>query len=56
MLASFTVIGSIASTTRKFANYLRAQAIRNFIFDWKKLGISVGGLKQTVVFTKWKVF
>ena len=38
MAACFVVIGSIASTTPKFLNYVRAQAIENFVFELEKIG------------------
>ena len=37
MTASFAVIGSIASTTRKFINNVRAQTQRHLIFEPKKV-------------------
>ena len=36
MPACFAVIGSIASTTRKLVNEVRAQAIGHFIFELEK--------------------
>ena len=36
--ACFAVIGSIASTTRKFVNDVREQAIGHFIFELEKIG------------------
>ena len=38
MPACFAVLGSIASTTRNFANDVRAQAKGHFIFELKKIG------------------
>ena len=36
MLACFAVTGSIASTTQKFVNKVRAQVIGHFVFELKK--------------------
>ena len=41
MPACFTIIGSIASTTRKFVNDVRAQAMGHFIFELLREEISV---------------
>ena len=38
MSACFAVIGSIASTTQKFVNDIRAQAIEHFIIELEKIG------------------
>ena len=52
MPACFTVIGSIASTTRKFVNDVRVQAIGHVFFNWKKLEIRVDDLKITLTLLK----
>ena len=55
MPACFTIIGSIASTTRKFVNNIRAQAIGLFIFELKKIGNTCWWFKNNSSFTKGKV-
>ena len=52
MLVCFVVIGSIASTTRKFVNNIRVQAIGHFIFELEKLEIYVDDLKITLILQK----
>ena len=51
-LACFAVMGSIASTTRKFGNDVRAQAIEHFIFELEKIGMRVEDLKITLISQK----
>ena len=45
-------MGSIASTTRKFGNDVRAQAIEHFIFELEKIGMRVEDLKITLISQK----
>ena len=52
MLTCFAVIGSTASTTRKFVNDVRAYAIGDFIFELEKLEIRVEDLKMTLILQK----
>ena len=54
MPACFAVISSTASTTRKFANEARAQAIGHFTFELKKkkMEIRVENLKITIILQK----
>ena len=52
MLTCFAVIGSTASTTRKFVNDVRAYAIGDFIFELEKLEIRVEDLKITLILQK----
>ena len=52
MLACFAIIGSIASTTQKFVNDIRAHVIGHFIIELKKLDIYVKDLKLTLVLQK----
>ena len=54
MPACFVVIGSTVSTTRKFVNDVRAQAIGHFIFELEKLEIGVDDLKITLILQKWR--
>ena len=54
MPACCSVIGSIASTTRKFVNDVRAQAVGHFIFELEKLEIRVEDLKITLILQKGK--
>ena len=50
--ACFAVIGSIASSTRKLINNVRAQAIEYFILELEKLELHVDDLKITLVLRK----
>ena len=52
----FVVIGSIASTTPKFLNYIRAEAIENFVFELEKIGNTSWRFKSNSNFTKEKDF
>ena len=52
MPACSDVIGSIASTTQKFISDVRAQAVRHFIFELKKLEIRADDLKITLILRK----
>ena len=53
MQECLAVIGSIASTTRKYVNEVRAQAIGHFIFELEKIGYTrVGDLKITLSLQK----
>ena len=56
MPACFAIIGSIVSTTQKFVNDVRAQAIGHFIFELEKLGNTCRWFKNNSNFTKGKVF
>ena len=57
MQACFAVIGSIASTTQKFVNDVRAQANRAFyLWTRKKLEICVDDLKITLILQKGRLF
>ena len=56
MSVCFAVTGRIASTTRKFVNDVRAQAIGHFIFELEKLGNTCWRFKNNSNFTKGKVF
>ena len=55
MQACFAVLGSIAFTTRKFVNNVRAEAIGYFVFVLEKMEIGIDDLKVTLIFTKGKV-
>ena len=55
MAASFTVIGSISSTTRKLVNNIRAWTQRHLIFEPKKVIQSCWWFKTNFIFTKWNV-
>ena len=48
MPACFVVIGSIASTTQKFVNDVRVQAIGHFTFELEKMKIRARDLKVTL--------
>ena len=56
MPAYFGVICSIASTTQKFVNKVRVQAIANFFFELEKIGNTCWRFKNDSNFTKGKVF
>ena len=55
MSAYFAIIVSIASTTQKFANDVRAQAIDHFIIELEKIGDTCWRFKNNSSFTKGKV-
>ena len=52
----FAVFGSIASTTRKCVNDVRAQAVGYFFFELEKIGNTCWRLKNNSNFAKAKVF
>ena len=54
MSAYFAVIVSIASTTQKFVNDVRAQAIDHFIIELEKIGDTCWRFKNNSSFTKGK--
>ena len=51
-MACLTIIGSIASTTLEFINYIRSQVKRHFIFKTEKLLTRVVNLKITLILQK----
>ena len=55
MPACFAVIGSIASTTQKFVNEVKVQAIGHFIFELEESGNTCWRIKNNSNFTKGKV-
>ena len=56
MLACFSVIGSIAPTTRKLVNDVRAQAIGHFIFALEIIGKTCWIFKNNSNLAKGKFF
>ena len=56
MPAHFSVIVSIASTTRKFVNDVTAQAKAHFIFELEKVGSTSWWFKNSFNLRKGKVF
>ena len=52
MLAYFAVIGSTASTTRKFVNNVREQAVGYFISEVEKIGNTCWRFKYDVMLEK----